>query len=219
MGIPRDVFGPRLCYLSLLLLLPHARRHSMHVRHLNFCLAVFSAVFYFSLMNGHFQCGAPSCGRSFESSGALLRHCPSCLPYWQQAATQANFQCKHLQSNTGRESVAFKKPKLLQENVRESVILTWSHLKDNRTMIRQNPIHPVPSQLCCCEATLDNLGCLTTKPTRRRAVEWTDDRQVVEECRGAPLVGINLRTRAMGQSEINWGTTDYYRGYLYWLGY
>ena len=51
-----------------------------------------------------------------------------------------------------------------------------------------------------------------TNPTRRRAVERTDDRRVVAEHRGALLVGINLRTRVMEQSEINWGTTDYYRG-------
>ena len=62
------------------------------------------------------------------------------------------------------------------------------------------------------EATLDDLGCWTTKPTRRRAVERTDDRRAVAERRGAPLIGINLRTRAMEQSEINWGTTNYYRG-------
>ena len=53
-----------------------------------------------------------------------------------------------------------------------------------------------------------------TKPTRRCAVEWTDDRRAVAERSGAPLVGTILRTRAMEQSEINWGTTDYYRRVL-----
>ena len=137
----------------------------MHVRHLKFCFTIFSAVFYFSLMNGRFQCGAPSCGRTFESSGALLRHCPSCLSYRQHAAIQANFRCKRLQSNTDHDSVAFKKPKLLQESVRESVmaILTLSHLKDSRTMTRQNPTCPVPSQLqyCCHRTPLSHQNVLT----------------------------------------------------------
>jgi len=122
----------------------------MHARHLNFCLAIL-AVFYFSLMNGRYKCGAPSCRRTFDSSGALLRHRPSCLSYQQQAAIQANFRCKRLQSNTGRDSVALKKLKLLQGNdVRESIaaILTLSHLKDHRIMTRQNLIHPAPSRLC-----------------------------------------------------------------------
>ncbi|KIM50702.1 hypothetical protein SCLCIDRAFT_34065 [Scleroderma citrinum Foug A] len=68
-------------------------------------------------MSGRFKCGAPSCERTFDSSSALLRHCPSCLLYRQQAATQANFRCKRLQSNTGCDSVPFKKLKQHQENV------------------------------------------------------------------------------------------------------
>lgn len=116
-------------------------------------------------MNGHFQCGAPSCRWTFESSGALLRHHPSCLSYQQQAATQMNFWCKHLQSNTCHESVTFKKLKLLQENVCESImaILTWSHLIDNRRMTRQNPICPVPPQLhyCCHHTPLSHLNVLS----------------------------------------------------------
>ena len=120
----------------------------MHVRHLILCLAILLAVFDFSLMNGHYKCGAPSCGRAFNSSGALLRHRPSCLSYQQQAAMQVNFRRKRLQNNTGRDSVAFKKRKL-QENVCESVvvILTLSHLKDNRRTTRRNPIRPALSQL------------------------------------------------------------------------
>ena len=115
-------------------------------------------------MNGRYKCGAPSCGRAFDSSGALLRHRPSCLSYQQQAAMQVNFRRKRLQNNTGRDSVAFKKRKL-QENVRESmvVILTLSHLKDNRRTTRQNPIRPALSQLWYYRhhALLSHLNALT----------------------------------------------------------
>lgn len=137
---------------------------SMHVRHLIFCLTILSAVFYSSLMSSRFRCGAPLCRQAFDSSGSLLCHQPSCLFYQQQAATQANFRCKCLQSNTGHHSVPSKKPKLLQETVRKSVmiILTLAYLKFNRTSIRQNLIRPAPSQACCCDHhTPPHLNALT----------------------------------------------------------
>jgi len=139
--------------------------HSMHVRHPIFCLAILSAVFYFSLMDSRFKCGALSCTRTFDSSRALLCHRPSCLFYRQQTATQANFRCKRLQSNTGHVSVPSKKPKLLQENVHKSdmAILTLAYLRVNRTSIRQNLIRPAPSQACCYHHhTLSHPNALTT---------------------------------------------------------
>lgn len=41
---------------------------------------------FFLLMDGRFQCGALSCERSFNSSGALNRHRQSCLHYHQDSA-------------------------------------------------------------------------------------------------------------------------------------
>ena len=74
-------------------------------------------------MSGRFKCGALLCGRSFDSSGALLRHRPSCVHYKQEsAATRAGVhrKCPLLWVNMMTNSVV-KKAKLDQPEVSANV--------------------------------------------------------------------------------------------------
>lgn len=86
-------------------------------------LALVFAGLVFSLMSGRFKCGALSCGRSFDSSSALLRHRLSCLYYKQESATaQASIHCKRplLRANVMTNSVA-KKAKVDQPEISVNV--------------------------------------------------------------------------------------------------
>ena len=86
-------------------------------------LALVFAGLVFSLMSGRFKCGALSCGWSFDSSGALLCHCLSCLYYKQEsAAARASIHRKHplLRANVMTNSVA-KKAKVDQPEISVNV--------------------------------------------------------------------------------------------------
>ena len=69
------------------------------------------------------------------------------------------------------------------------------------------------------EATLDNLGHWATKPTKRHAVEQTDDghsggwTKRSTASRGKPK-----KLERWYKSEINWGILTTTGEYLYWLG-
>ena len=109
-----------------------------------------------SLMNGHFRCGVPLCARTFEASGALLRHRRCCICYQQQLTAQAKFrlECKHSLYDAEAGS-AFKKARQQQDNVGGPSIsvLTFispSCLQTNKPMIdsdsASNPPAVVPQQ-------------------------------------------------------------------------
>ncbi|KAF8120739.1 hypothetical protein EV363DRAFT_1104720, partial [Boletus edulis] len=62
-----------------------------------------------SEMNGHFKCGVP-CGRSFDSSRALLRHRPTCVAYqYASSARNVNLQQKRPPSETEATHTTSKK--------------------------------------------------------------------------------------------------------------
>lgn len=110
--------------------LPVVGRTYMRIRHL---FAVIFTGLLISLMHaGRFKCGALSCGRTFDSSGALLRHRSSCIYYRQGSTARANLQRKHLLLRDTATNPASKKAKLDQVN---SPLPDVSHLT---LIIQQN---------------------------------------------------------------------------------
>ena len=96
---------------------------------------------YLSLMDGRFKCGAWLCTRTFDTSGALLHHRPSCIHYQQQLTAQAKLRLEHKRflydTDTGS---AFKKARQQQDNVGDpgiSVLISISPswLQNNKPMI------------------------------------------------------------------------------------
>ncbi|KAF8437717.1 hypothetical protein L210DRAFT_2342559 [Boletus edulis BED1] len=97
----------------------------MRIIHL---LAVIFTGLLISQMSYRFKCGVPSCWRSFDSSGALLRHRSSCVHYRQESTIRPSLYRKRplLRTDTTSNLVA-KKAKLDQPevsvNVGELIIL------------------------------------------------------------------------------------------------
>ena len=78
-------------------------------------LTIIIAFLSLSVMDeaGHFKCGASLCGRTFNTSGGLLRHRPTCVYYQQQSAViRARSRHKrHLPARETGNSLASKKPR------------------------------------------------------------------------------------------------------------
>jgi hypothetical protein len=98
----------------------------MRVVHFKLLTVIFAGLLT-SLMSGRFKCGALSCGRTFDSSSALLRHRPSCIHHRQESVSRASLQHKHpLLHNIATNPVS-KKAKSDEVNVLELPWCVASH--------------------------------------------------------------------------------------------
>ena len=69
---------------------------------------------------GRFKCGASLCGRTFNTSGGLLRHRPTCVYYQQQSAViraKSRHKRRFTACETGNtSSLASKKPRWREDS-------------------------------------------------------------------------------------------------------